>query len=259
MKNFAIIEPFNLDWRMTAPKDFETLEYFVTPEVSLVFHQVTSGGKLFKIGAYIMQDPNKAQQFNAEYMPQRSQERIEQAFKDENISVFFSLEDGKGLSATFQEEKFICRKLEVHYNGLAISVPELPEAEFHKVIEVFSQLKVVSIMDFQKNWEGIEEEIDNIREEVARGMRKESAKRDMKMMGTTKKSMTVRGIVGAGLMVASTILGGYSKKFAKAEKKGKLFASAIMGIGALVCGMAGKNMLTRVVEQVQKGLVVSYG
>jgi hypothetical protein len=259
MRNFSIVEPFKLDWRLAAPRDFETLELFITPQVSMVFHNITNGKTPFKIGAYLMEDPNKVKQFMVELMPQRSQARIEKAFKDEEVSAFFTLEDAKGLETLFEEEGFICRQIEVLYDGHPVSIPELPEAEFEKVIRTFAELRVVSTMDFQKQWEGIEEQIDDIREDVARGMRKRQAERDAKTVGMTKRTMTMRGALSAVLIGVSAVTAGISKRILSDTGWKKKVAGVALGLISAATGIAGKHLADNVMEHVRKGLVLNYG
>lgn len=259
MKNFAIVEPFGLDWKYVMPHDYETLEYCVTPTVSVLFHKITNGKNPFHIGSFIMEDASRRAQFNNEIMPQRSQERIERAFKDEEISVFFALEDAKALDVLFKEEGFICRRLEVREHGRPVDILNLDEADFNKVVMLFGEWKVMATTDFDKQWENITEEAAEIREEIAKGMRQKQAARDEKAMGVTKKTLIQRSALATGLIALGTAAAAIGKAMFERKTKLTFVVGLVSSLVSVVAGNAGRKLTGEVLEHVGKGMIINYG
>ena len=129
MYSYGIPIPFNLKWKFVAPIDFQTIEYFITPRISLSLNKITNGKNLFSLGAVLMGTENQ-RKFDTEYMPRRSQERVELAFREDDVSVFLTEEEAKKMDAIFDEYKFICNFIRIIVDGQSVDLFELRPEDF---------------------------------------------------------------------------------------------------------------------------------
>ena len=261
IKRYGIIQPFNLDWRLVAPRDFDTLELFLSPTLSIVFKDIIAtraeGGKAgaqFRIGAYIMQDPNAHTRFLRDVMPQRSNERIESAFKDDTISVFFTLEEGEGLRELFQQQQFICRSLEVHHNGRYCDFARLARTEFEKVVQSFVDLFVVGIVPFDEIDTMIKNMQADIEESAFRRAKEDLEKKQAKNPPTKKRLWTKAGIAAA-LVAGGVAMAAVGHHLMKGGKWWGYLAGGLCKLVSVGLGLAGKQLGGQVIQHMNVGVV----
>lgn len=261
MMNYTIMVPFSLDWRLVAPRDYETLEYFVTPELSFVFQMITNGRSPFEIGSYFVHIEKKVatrEQFMTEIMPQRSKERIREAFRNPEISAFFSLEDALKLKQTFEQEGFICRKVEIMYNGQKAVLHELPPDDFQLMIQESARLHMMIPFDLEFDGVILENMYSEIEAKVTKRIMREQADKEAGRRGMTKKRLTLRGIIGAALLTVSTVSFAFSRRlFSKGGRVG-IIGGAACGLVSIVSGILGKQFAEETLDYIRKGVISAY-
>lgn len=263
MKRFGIFQPFNLEafeWRLTAPRDFDSLELFLTPNLSIVLRDIVatrvdpnrSGGQ-FRIGAYLLQS-NDQNKFLREILPQRSDERIASAFKDENISVFFSTEEAEGLYQLFENQQFLCREIRLCSYGKPTDITSLNKADFERVVDWFSAKCVMGLIHFEE-YETYFKNMQADMEETAYKRIQEEMRNQQAKSGPTKRSMWIKSGISAALITVGFLLCEWGKKLTDRKSvAGYLWGavSYVLGVGA---GMVGKWFGGQVVQKVGLGYV----
>lgn len=255
MRTYGILHPFNLDWRMVAPRDFDTLEYFITPTLSVLFKDIiaTKGkGGAFRIGSYIMQDPTAHTRFLRDVLPQRSQERIETAYNNPDFSAFFTLEEGEGLRLLFEENGFICKNVLVNVNGNPIDLNALNQNDFRKVVDVFSDLHVLGMMHFQDVGDTLKN-MQQIMEEAGYRRAMQDVEKKQANATPTKKKLWQTGGMAAACLAGSAVLVEVGRRMLKSGGwKGWLVGGlcSVVGIGL---GLIGKKMGSEVVNYMKVG------
>jgi hypothetical protein len=257
MKNYTIMTPFTLDWRLVAPRDYETLEYFVTPELSFLFHKITNGKADFHIGSFFV-DPGAHDKFLREIMPQRSQERIIEAFRNNEISAFFTLDEAATLEKTFEENGFICRRVEIFYNGNKATLPDLPPEEFSKMVKECARLHMMIPIDLEHDGHVMENMFDEVQDKVTRRIMKEQVDRDAARRGMTRKKLTIRCVLSGMLLTVSTGLFALGRKlFTKGGRMG-VIGGVTCSIVSMVTGILGKKLAEEAVDYFRKGMIAAY-
>jgi hypothetical protein len=254
MTEFAVITPFSLNWKFVVPHDYERLEYFVTPRVSLLFHEITNGKQDFVIGSFLINESNK-DKFMNEILPQRSNQRIQKAFEDENVSAFLNREDAEICEQLFRNEGFFCHRLSILLDGTPVDLRTLPADEFYETIETLSALKVVSVMDFEENATEIADMVTETRKLIEEGIRKEESRKRSEKKGFTKRVANIRGALGTASMVASVACGIGAKKMVR---KGGLLGFAIASVCTILgFGFAsiGKSLAGDSIQYYMQGMV----
>jgi hypothetical protein len=257
MKNYTIMTPFTLDWRLAAPRDYETLEYFVTPELSFIFHKITNGQADFHIGSFFV-DHAFRDKFLREIMPQRSQERIKEAFRNPEISAFFTLDEAALLEKTFSDKGFICRRVEILYNGSKVTLPDLPPEEFSKMIKECARLHMMIPIDLEHDGHVMENMFDEVQDKVTRRVLKEQVDREAARRGMTKKKLTLRCLLSGALLAVSTASFAFGRKlFNKGGKLG-FFGGVGCSIVSMLTGILGKKLADEAVDYFRKGMIAAY-
>jgi hypothetical protein len=267
MNNYTIMTPFTLDWRLVAPRDYETLEYFMTPDLSFVFHKITNGKADFHIGSFFLNPverpnipptPLHPDKFLREIMPQRSQERITEAFRTGEISAFFTLTEAEILENMFKENGFICRKVEILYRGSKVTLSDLPPEEFSKMIKECARLHMMIPIDLEHDGHVMENIFDDVQEKVSRRVLKEQADRDAARRGMTKKRLTLRCLLSGALLAASTASFAFGRKFFSKGTKLGLLGGVGCSILSMVTGILGKKLAEEAVDYFRKGMIAAY-
>lgn len=254
MRGFTITKPFNLDWRLVAPANFDVLELFITPELSIKFEEVSNGKVLFRIGSFMMQDANSVKRFEAEYMPQRSKERIVKTFSNPNQSVFFSEQDAKTLYELFETEKFICRKVHVCINGSAREIESLKPTDFEKVCDIFAHLKVLGVIHFEDQATAMKNMQDAM-EQSAYERIKEDMQHKTVTSTPTKIQLIKQGSMAAAAIAGSAVILSLARKVIQSESWWGKVGGGIMYVAGWALGWLGKKMSHSALEYVKAGVV----
>lgn len=254
MSVFQITVPFQLDWKYVVPYDYETLEYFLTPELSLIFKGIVAGRRPFYIGAHIDRAEKNRKKFAQEVMPQRSQERIQRSFKDETISAFFTLQEAKVFEVLFKEEEFICRHIEIHHNGRQVTMPELLPEDFDLVESKFVEMKVSAPFEFSRDGNTYSNVYHNMYEKIDQTIRNDRARRQ----NITKEEAIKKSAVATGLILISATCAGISRKlFARGGWIGFVGGIACAGL-SVACGVIGKGFAEDSLDYLRKGWFARY-
>lgn len=253
MYRFAITDPFNINWKYAVPKDFDTLEVFLKPGLSIVLSEISNGPKRFAIGAYLAGGPDR-KRFNSEILPGRSMERVEKAFKDDNVSAFFGAKEAKELQELFESEKFICRKVEINSTEYANNLFGLPRDEYALVLDFFTETGVQQVADIKASRELFEDLKETANKEAKEEYRRE---RKAGMTGATKtqrKKNRREGWIGGGFIFVAAV----SRMIGKALSEHGFFGK-LAGIGlslvATACSLTGVRLMANVAENYSEGLL----
>jgi hypothetical protein len=253
MYQYSIVLPFDLNWKYVAPSNFETLEYFVTPTVSLALSKITNGPNNFAIGAYLVGGLDK-KRFANEFMPIRSNERIRLAFNKEEVSCFFTEGEAKELELLFAENKFICHKVEVMKNGSSEDLFKLDEDEFEEVMKVFGKLGVHQIMDVANEQETFETLRSDMYNEAYTKAKKEFNQYQMESRHMTTRKLKRMAMAGTALLAIAVGLRYVSKAL-----MGKGVFGTIAGIGtyvlSMISGIGGFKLMNSVAENYDEGVI----
>lgn len=254
MYHFSIIEPFNLNWKYVAPKDFGTLEYFLKPGLSVELSNISNGPSKFLIGSFLA-DGNFPSKFANEILPARSSERIVQAFTKEEVSVFFSPKDAEELKELFAKEEFICRTVKVKSAEHGTDLFALPPDEFALVMDFFSEVDVQQTADVKASREIFEDLRTSAEREIQHRVTNEQ--RATILGGRTKdmeKKMKIKAYVGSAFVLFSGVTNFVAKKL-----KDKGFAGAVsaicLKIVSSVTGIFGIKLLGNAIETYAEGMI----
>lgn len=242
MYHFAITEPFNLNWKYAAPKDFDTLEYHLKPGLSIELSGIANGPNKFSIGAYLA-DGNHREKFNNEILPARSSERVEKAFQKEEVSCFFSAGDAKDLKELFDKEKFICRSVTVKSEEHGDDFFALPTDEYNLVLDFFSEVGVQQVADIKESrvlFEGLH---SSARKEARDEMRREQRSKITGRSKVTEKKMKINAAIGGTLLGIAGVLKIGSRQLMKKGFFG-IIGGIIMGVIAAALSLTGVRLLT---------------
>lgn len=256
MKNFAIMTPFKLNWKYVVPYDFERLQYFVTPRVSILFDRISNGKRNFFLGSFLADgDRDK---FTNEFMPQLSKERIEMAFETDTISAFLTQEDASNCEALFEEEQFFCFRVTVLLDGAETDLRALPEEDYYKTLEILStELKVVTIMDLEAQEETLADMYRETREEVEKGMLNEARRNEETITDGehSRKTAILKGALGAIATTVSVYCAATARRMIRRGGKVGVAIGSICSVLSFTCSVVGRSLMKTSINHFKKGKV----
>lgn len=256
MKNFAIMTPFTLNWKYVVPYDFERLQYFVTPRVSILFDRITNGKRNFFLGSFLS-DGNR-DKFTNEYMPQLSKDRINMAFETDTISAFLTQDDAESCEALFKEEQFFCFRVTLLLDGAETDLRALPEEDYYKALEILStELKVVTIMDLEAQEETLADMYRETREEVEKGMLNEARKKEETISDGEQsgKMATLKGVLGAVATTASVYCAATAKRMIRRGGKAGIAIGSVCSVLSFGFSVVGRSLMKTAINHFKKGKV----
>lgn len=215
MLNFAIIEPIKLDWSRVAPKNCDTLELFLDPEVSVVIKNIRNAKGPFLISNFMMGNANENDRFENEIMTQRSQERIQKSFKQKGVSCFFREHEAAKLEELFEEHQFIAKTIEVHVNGRKVNLFEVPADTFKLVTDEFARLGVVNITDFVTQAEAWQDIMKDVEDKAYKRVHHELAEKNKVRFKQVRKKFFTKITIGAVVSATTLALSFLGKRMMK--------------------------------------------
>lgn len=253
MDVFQITVPFQLNWRYVVPKDYETIEYFLTPNLSLVMSGIVAGRKPFYIGAELPLSKGNKKKFMEEVLPQRSQERINRSFSEE-ISAFLTLEEAKQFEELFKEQEFICRRIEVHYFGRQLELPELPPEDFHLASDKLIEMKAILPLDFETEGSTVKNIYDHCNDRNAKYWRDRQAKRQ----NMTKDTAVKKSVIAMGLVMVSAACAGVSRRLFMVGGWWGIAGGLLCAGLSVAAGVLGRGFVEDSMEYLRKGWFAQY-
>lgn len=254
MLKFAIIEPIRLDWSRVAPKDCETLELFLTPDVSIVIKNIRNAKGPFLISNFMMGSATENDRFENEVLTQRSQERIVKAFASKGVSCFFKEQEGKELETLFEQEQFIARTIEVHVNARKVNLFEVSAETFKLVTDEFIQLNVVNITDFNTQGEEWQKIMNDIEEKAYARVHKEIADKNKVRFKQVKKKFFTKLTFGFIVSATTLALGFIGKRMLQKGGVVSLFGGLFIML-SWFGGVMSKHLFGKSVVEIE-GVIV---
>lgn len=253
MYSYSIVLPFKMNWKYAAPKTFETIEYFITPTISLGLTGIVNGKNQFAIGAFLVEGQNK-KRFTEEFLPKRSQERINKAFAQEEISCFFTEAEAKELTTVFEEEKFICHRVEILQNGKEVDLFSINEEDFELVLKVLAELGVQQVLDIKSERESFETLRTDMYDKAYQKARNEFMDRYDRTKYPSGTKWRRVALVGSGFMVLAVALR-YASKFLIGKGIAGTFFGFIAYAASMVSGIFGFKLLNTFVDTIDEGVI----
>lgn len=253
MYHYSILQPFNLNWKFTAPKSFTELEYFLTPSLSIGIDRMSNGKNDFAVGAYLTGGMNRTL-FTNEHLVKRSDERTKNAFDKEDVSVYFTPAEAKDIEALFTEERFIARQIKIYKNGNPRDLFALDEDDFSKVMEAFVELGIQQSIDFKTEKESFEDLRGDMYQEAYKKARESFSNQMKKRERVTKKELYKQVGIGSGCV----IVGGLLKNANRVLRTKGFFgfvAGAVCNLASVVVGMIGMRHVDGAVSYYTDGVV----
>jgi hypothetical protein len=173
---YMVMRPIQLPWMYATPSGLKGLDYHLSPDLFIRMEGILTGDKEFNISHIILAlegvEVNELQAehiFLNEYLPAKSKERIAKAFKDEQVSCFFTVKHMEYLQKLFESQNFMSYDISVYYKDRKVEdIPTLPPKEFKLISQVFDDLDVLQKLSHKENRKEIEEKYEECyREKIA--------------------------------------------------------------------------------------------
>lgn len=185
IRNYVIMQPFNLPWRFVSPASFRGLDYHLSPDLTIRLEGLYSSTVQVDASQRIVGDPedmellvgvevftsysenhfnatgiNAERIFNNEILTQKSSDRIKKAFADktDQLTCFFTETQMNHFHELFESSFYLCSTVTVLYQGKPIDdIVKLPQKEYKLALDAFAELNVQATIDYKKSREELEE------------------------------------------------------------------------------------------------------
>jgi F0F1-type ATP synthase assembly protein I len=258
IQNYIIPTPFKLDWAYVSPSDNNGFDYHLSPDLTVRIEGLFSGRVEFIVPQHILAaDGIKVAAIEAEhiwktdYMPGKTNERIQRFFKEGNMTCFFTKAHIDWLVEAFDnndEHAYTSSNVSVLYKGRAVDdIVELPPAEFKMVMEVFDELNVQATIDFRASRETMEEDYQKAYEKKTAERERHSQQSAFDKL--KNKGMRKRIAIAIGASVLGVCGHIFRRRLAGAGPWG-IAAAILVGTLGIVFDVYGKQELTSVLQSI---------
>lgn len=256
-QGYAIMKPIQLPWMFVSPSGLKGLDFHLAPDLFIRLEGIISGEQEFIVGHFVLQvegfevDELTAEQiFMNEYLPAKSKERINKAFKDGQNSCFFTMKQMEQLQVLFGAKNFMSYDVSVYYKDRKVEdVPSLPPDEFKKISKAFSELDVFGKDSWKETQQEREEKYDQVyMQKTAELEDKQKKSLWEKVKG---KGMRKRAGFAFGTIVAGALAFVAQRKLADRGGILAMVGSVIVGSAAVILELYGSNEAGNVIKQLQ--------
>lgn len=185
IRNYVIMQPFNLPWRYVSPSSFRGLDYHLTPDLTIRLEGLYSSTVQVDASQRVVGEPedmellvgievftsysenhfnatgiNAERIFKNEILSLKSEERIRKAFADktDQLTCFFTESQMNHFHELFESSFYLCSNVTVLFRGKPIDdIVKLPQKEYKLALEAFAELNVQATIDYKKSREELEE------------------------------------------------------------------------------------------------------